>query len=89
MSLPLFCCLCLEKALRTGLSQGARKAPSLFLQEILDFLFLPPLPLKFQFVHSHLRMEQLEIAYSWGTWVDQLVKHLTLGFGSGHDLMGS
>ena len=23
----------------------------------------------------------------WGTWVAQSVKHLTLGFGSGHDLM--
>lgn len=22
----------------------------------------------------------------WGTWVAQLVKHLTLDFGSGHDL---
>ena len=24
----------------------------------------------------------------WGTWVAQSVKCLTLGFGSGHDLMG-
>ena len=24
---------------------------------------------------------------SWGAWVAQLVKSLTLGFGSGHDLM--
>ena len=25
---------------------------------------------------------------TWGTWVAQLVEHLTLGFGSGHDLGG-
>ena len=24
--------------------------------------------------------------YFWGTWVAQLVKHLTLDYGSGHDL---
>ena len=28
----------------------------------------------------------LELGTSWGTWVTQSVKHLTLGFGSGHEL---
>ena len=25
---------------------------------------------------------------TWDMWVTPLIKHLTLGFGSGHDLMG-
>ena len=35
------------------------------------------------------RAEQkmLKTVFSWGAWVAQSVKHPTLGYGSGHDLM--
>jgi len=32
-------------------------------------------------------MQSLKIIKNKGTWVAQFVEHLTLGFGSGHDLM--
>lgn len=49
----------------TILSQGARKAPRWFLQEVLDFHSSASITGQlFQFIHSQLRMEQLQIAYS-------------------------
>jgi len=51
----------------------------------LLFLYYLPLTLENlkRLAHKHRKNDKLR-----GAWVAKLVKHLTLGFGSGHHLMG-
>ena len=41
---------------------------------------------KDRWTHWAMRLQGLKAAESWGAWVTQSVKCLTLNFGSGHDL---
>ena len=38
------------------------------------------------FFQFNIGLQPLKIGRNWGAWVAQSVKHLTLDFGSGHDL---
>ena len=40
----------------------------------------------FEIYVMRAQTEESKDIFSWGTWMAQLVKHSTLGFGSGHVL---